>query len=208
MNRCWSEGDLRAWLDGELRDAAGDAVERHVTACPACAETLQRVRVRAERVGMLMGSLAEPAELAAEPARPVLAMPAPRSTAPIWRWSGMVAALAAGLTVAFVLTPSRVTHPVVVPAPRALVAPAPVRDPHPVALAAPPQAPAARTLPRPVAAKPAQSPNGDYYLALDDEPIDTGVVMRVALEGNQQADVIFDSQGRPRAIRPVKVGER
>jgi hypothetical protein len=44
-----------------------------------------------------------------------------------------------------------------------------------------------------------------YYLALDDEPIDTGVVMRVALDGTGvQADVIFDSEGRPRAIRTVK----
>ncbi len=44
-----------------------------------------------------------------------------------------------------------------------------------------------------------------YYLALDDGPIDTGVVMRVAFDGTgMQADVIFDAEGRPRAIRPIK----
>ena len=48
-------------------------------------------------------------------------------------------------------------------------------------------------------------PQVQYYLALDDEPIDTGVVMRVALDGTGiQADVIFDAEGRPRAIRTVK----
>jgi hypothetical protein len=51
--------------------------------------------------------------------------------------------------------------------------------------------------------KPAET---DYYLALDDEPIDMGVVMRVALDSaaSVQADVIFDAEGRPRAIRPLK----
>jgi hypothetical protein len=42
----------------------------------------------------------------------------------------------------------------------------------------------------------------DYYLALDDEPIETGVVMRVALgPAEVPADVIFDQEGRARAIR-------
>jgi hypothetical protein len=43
-----------------------------------------------------------------------------------------------------------------------------------------------------------------YYLALDDEPIDTGTVMRVALASGAEADVIVDSEGRPRAIRAVR----
>jgi hypothetical protein len=48
-------------------------------------------------------------------------------------------------------------------------------------------------------------PQVEYYLALDDEPIDTGIVMRAALDGaGVQADVIFDAEGRPRAIRTIK----
>ncbi|MGO9258088.1 MAG: zf-HC2 domain-containing protein [Bryobacteraceae bacterium] len=42
------------------------------------------------------------------------------------------------------------------------------------------------------------------FVALDDDPIDAGVVMRVALaEGRMQADVIYSQDGRPRAIRLV-----
>jgi hypothetical protein len=41
-------------------------------------------------------------------------------------------------------------------------------------------------------------------MALDEEPIDTGLVMRVALPSGMQADVIVDGDGRARAIRPVQ----
>ena len=41
------------------------------------------------------------------------------------------------------------------------------------------------------------------FMALDDDPIDAGVVLRVALAAGQQADVIYSSDGRPRAIRLV-----
>jgi hypothetical protein len=45
----------------------------------------------------------------------------------------------------------------------------------------------------------------DYYLALDDDPIETGVVMRVALgPAELPADVIFDQDGRARAVRLIK----
>jgi hypothetical protein len=48
-------------------------------------------------------------------------------------------------------------------------------------------------------------PPADYYLALDDDPIETGVVMRVALgPAEVPADVIFDQDGRARAIRLSK----
>jgi hypothetical protein len=42
----------------------------------------------------------------------------------------------------------------------------------------------------------------DYYLALDDQPIETGYIMRLDI-GDRQADVIFDGDGNPRAIHPV-----
>jgi hypothetical protein len=50
----------------------------------------------------------------------------------------------------------------------------------------------------------------DYFLALDDDPIELGVVVRVALDGAAavQADVVFDADGRPRAIRPVQLAQK
>src|SRR6185312_9974164 len=75
------------------------------------------------------------------------------------------------------------------------------------AVEAPPEATAPEA-PAPVKAKSvkrAKPPQVRYYLALDNEPIDTGVVMRVALGDTAvEADVIFDSDGRPRAIRTAK----
>ena len=46
-------------------------------------------------------------------------------------------------------------------------------------------------------------------MALDDEPIDTGVVMRVALgPAEVPADVVFSPDGRPRAIRLVNTSAK
>ena len=49
-----------------------------------------------------------------------------------------------------------------------------------------------------------RTPQLQYFLAFDEEPIDTGTVMRVALEGGIEADVIVDASGRPRAIRAAR----
>jgi hypothetical protein len=49
----------------------------------------------------------------------------------------------------------------------------------------------------------AEKPRVDYYVALDSEPIDSGLVVRVALEDGLLADVIVDEQGRARAVRPL-----
>ena len=44
----------------------------------------------------------------------------------------------------------------------------------------------------------------NHFLALDDEPIETGVIMRVGVEpGNFQADIVFGPDGRAHAIRLV-----
>jgi hypothetical protein len=58
------------------------------------------------------------------------------------------------------------------------------------------------------AAKPVAEPGtarlSTQFVALDDEPIDTGVVVRVAVGPNQvQADVIVGPDGRARAFRLV-----
>jgi hypothetical protein len=117
---------------------------------------------------------------------------------------GAALALAAALTVAFAVhlgQASRPAHQAPAATPKIVVVP-------PVA---PPTAPAVNVArerqrsmrPRPRAPLP-RVPT-DYFLALDDEPIDTGVIMRVALGPDElKADVIFDPAGRPRAIRPVQ----
>ena len=44
----------------------------------------------------------------------------------------------------------------------------------------------------------------EYYVALDDEPIEAGMVVRIGFSGGQvPADVIFGPDGRARAIRLV-----
>jgi hypothetical protein len=77
---------------------------------------------------------------------------------------------------------------------------------------APPPAPPL-TPPGPVKVKPAivrrrapaePKPRVEDYVALDDEPIEAGVVVRVGFSGGQvPADVIFGPDGRARAIRLV-----
>ena len=65
---------------------------------------------------------------------------------------------------------------------------------------------AAPVLPvRRAAARRARPAPVQYYMALDEEPIDTGLVMRVALASGMQADVIVDGDGRARAIRPISM---
>jgi len=47
-------------------------------------------------------------------------------------------------------------------------------------------------------------PHVEYYLALDDEPIESGVVVQVTLpDSGLLAEVIYDDYGRPRAVRPL-----
>jgi hypothetical protein len=50
--------------------------------------------------------------------------------------------------------------------------------------------------------QPAPEPN--YFVALDDEPFESGVIMRVDVKpGNVQADIVFGPDGRARAFRVV-----
>jgi hypothetical protein len=56
---------------------------------------------------------------------------------------------------------------------------------------------------RPTAPQPA------YFVALDDEPFDSGVIMRVDVKpGNLQADIVFGPDGRAHAFRLVNATER
>jgi anti-sigma factor RsiW len=188
MTACWSEGELRAYLDRELAPETLRQVALHLAECPECAGISAELEARAVFVSRAMQGLE---------AAPV------RRAVHTRRWVAALA-LAAGLAIAALVIPKRAEQPLPVPevartaaaveppAPAQSVAPVPVREPvrRPVRRAAP-------------ASRSARALN-DGFVRLDDEPFETGVVVRVAL-GPQQvpADVIFGSDGRARAIRLV-----
>jgi len=189
MKECCDEGGLRAYLDRELPPEEMTRIAVHLGGCVACHARCNELAGRAARVAALMGSLEFRQVVSSQP--------------PERRWkpaAAAVLALAATVALAFVLLPRHTEAPKPVAAPHA----APVR-PAIQQAAAPATKPPQLSPPRAKGPKRAKPPEVQYYLALDDEPIDAGVVMRVALDGTGvQADVIFDSDGRPRAIRTVK----
>ncbi|MEO8597091.1 MAG: zf-HC2 domain-containing protein [Candidatus Solibacter sp.] len=202
MTQCWPEGELRAYLDRELSTGDMQQLAAHLGECAACDALCTELSERAARVSALMELLPEHGPLAARPA-----MAAVRKPAQQHRWVPYAVALAACLALAVYLKPK--------PAPQvAAVSPAPVtvHDEPP----APPAAvaalgsemsvvPASRTV-RSVR-KP--SPAEEVFVALDDEPFESGVIMRVDVKpGNLQADVVFGPDGRARAFRLVKANNR
>ncbi len=194
MRQCLQEGELRAWLDGELPAGEKQGVEQHLAECAKCAASSREISARAARVSAWMESLSPDIRMpAAAPRRRWVARPAV--------WAG-AAALAAGLVLAVLAT-----RPPKGPVEQA-VAPPPVRVAAPEVQVATPAAavstPVAARVRRPPVRKARQVPV-QYYMALDEEPIDTGLVMRVALPSGLQADVIVDADGRARAIRPISV---
>lgn len=201
MTNCWSEGALRAYLDRELPAADMKAVAAHLGECSACDALCAELAGRAARVFSLLEMLPEP-----KVAVPIRAVPARAVSR--WLWPGAAVALAAGLAIASIVmqkqdNPAPVAN-VVVPqesTPSEPVVPSvvrPVTTATTVSTAARP--PVARVL-RP---KRAATPEMDYFVALDDQPIESGVIMRMAIQpGNAQADIVVDPAGRARAIRLV-----
>ena len=189
MKPCWSEGELRAYLDGELPTRDMERVAAHLKDCAVCGALRAELEGRAERVSGLLEALPEP--------EPVAHLPRAPQRAPAgWRWAAV--ALAASLALALALLPKRTNQ--------AAVAPAHAPKPAAIALPAPPPvAPAIiRRVPRKGAAPVKLKPKIESYLALDDEPIETGLVVRVGLNGGRvPADVIVGPDGRARAIRLV-----
>ena len=194
MSECWDEGGLRAYLDRELPLEEMTRIAVHVGGCAECHARYNELAGRAARVAALMEALEVGAVASA-------------TGPPQWRWAmgrrriaTAVLAVAAAAALAFVLLPKRTEAPKPVVAPHVVpVRPVMQQAATPTVEAPEPSPPRAKS---PKRVKP---PDVQYYLALDDEPIDTGVVMRVALDGTGvQADVIFDADGRPRAIRTVK----
>jgi hypothetical protein len=213
MSNCWSEGDLRAALDGELDATSAARLTAHLAECTSCQALRQELAGRASRVAGMMAALEESA-----PAT-IIPMPPIRPVAPIltWRAVAAIGAIAAGLAIIALTVPHRATSK--------LTQDANATTPNPVASRKPsvvPAQPVSLTHPRhrllrgpeqraavltpvasPAVAEPAGTNQG-YFLALDDEPIETGIVMRVASpSGDFQADVIVGPDGRAHAIRIV-----
>ena len=194
MKYCLQEGELRARLDGELPEAQLAAVDQHLAGCPACSAAYGEIAARASRVSEWMESLSADIPAPVVAARRRVSRPAV--------WAG-VAGLAAALLVAIVLS----RRPGPAPVKAVVNSPAPPA-PSTVLAEVPPSAVSVpERLPKPpvrrAAARATRPPQVQYYVALDEEPIDTGLVMRVALPSGMQADVIVDGDGRARAIRPV-----
>jgi hypothetical protein len=200
MSGCRSEGELRAYLDCELPPDQAAAVDAHLVECGRCRAAFGEIGERAGRVAALMSEL--------ERGGPSV-LPMRR---PVRRWAlPAAAALAAGLAVALFLGPGggrRTPGTAVSPGVHApfqtedVVAPAAKSSP-PTAEPSPSRRRAPRVRPLRPSRKPAPRPVPDYFVALDDEPIEgSAVLMRVALgPAGVPADVVFSPNGRPRAIR-------
>jgi anti-sigma factor RsiW len=198
MSECWEEGGLRAYCDRELPPEDLPKIAAHLGECAECHARYNELAARAARVSGMMEALGEIAAQAAVPQVRGWVKPAGLATL----------ALAAAAALAFVLVPKRVEQP------RPVAAPPAQRMHRPIQA----EAPAPRSTDSTVAAaarathrktgRQAKPEHTEYFLALDDDPIDMGVVMRVALDGaaDVQADVILDAEGRVRAIRPLTQG--
>jgi hypothetical protein len=205
MSECWEEGGLRAYYDRELPQEEMARAAAHLGACADCHARYNELAGRAARVASMMDALFVTDARALPAQTKLTVMPRRRG------WAFPAAAglltLAAAAALVFALTPKRVETPARVVTPsvphvnRPMQATAPVET-QPETHRAAPVRMAHSAAPRHTQAK----PQTEYFLAFDDQPIDAGVVMRVALDGDSalQADVVFDREGRARAIRPVK----
>jgi hypothetical protein len=196
---CLNEGTLRAYLDRELPAEEMANCALHLAACADCHADYNELSGRTARVAAWMSALDAPP--LAKPA----ATPAQRRNRVL---PAAAMALAAALAYAFVAAPKHRAEPVAVN-PRIAEPAIPVRladaAAAPAALSGAPMVTAVRVQPGQLKTRQAIRPasaKADYFLALDDQPIETGYVVRLDL-GDRQADVIFDGDGNARAIRPV-----
>jgi len=204
MTQCWSEGALRAYLDRELSPDEIQQVAAHLKECASCDGRRRELSARAEQVAALIDLLPE---LEMETLQVPLRMPGGVSSRPRVGWVGAAVALAAGLGIAAYVIPRPQVNPVVT-AVAPPVVPAPVAVPQTVTVVT---APAGE---RSLAVRPARRltrptirpvVNAGDFVALDDEPFESGVIMRVAVTpGSTQADIVFGPDGRARAFRLVQ----
>jgi len=210
MSGCWSEGDLRAALDGEMDASSAARLTAHLAECASCQALRQELAGRASLVAGMMATLEDEAPF-------IPSCPMPPIPAQHWHSTAAIGAIAAGLAIIALTVPHRppskliqhanATYPNLVASQNPPVVPVqPVSPTHPRhrLLRGPEQRAAVLT---PVAAQPVDTDQG-YFLTLDDEPIETGIVMRVASpSGDFQADVIVGPDGRAHAIRIVNDGK-
>jgi len=211
MTNCWSEGDLRAYLDGELPTGDMQLVAAHLGECTDCDGLCTQLAGRAAHVTALLDLLPE-WEGASQrtPARPVVVMAPKRTGVEHW-WVGAAVALAAGLALAAYLSPK--PSPQISELRPVPVTPAIVPQTAPATLALAPEAdgaPASRVVPIARVRRSRQpQPDREYFIALDDEPFESGVIMRMDVKpGNVQADIVFGPDGRARAFRLVNASQR
>jgi anti-sigma factor RsiW len=197
MTQCWPEGALRAYLDGELPAEEMQRVAAHLEVCTECGGLCAELSARAAHVSALMELLPECGEASPWPARLARAPQRRRS------WAGIAVALAAGLALAAYLLPDRRPR-------EAVVHPAPAPAAPLVAEAAPaPAGPAVPATTRRMRRVRPTAPEIAHFVALDDEPFESGVIMRVGVQpGNVQADIVFGPDGRARAFRLVNATQR
>jgi Putative zinc-finger len=201
MTQCWSEGALRAYLDRELPTEDMQQVAAHLRDCTVCDGLCTELAGRAAHVSALMDLLPEWSA--------VVPRPAVAAKRRVFRpnWVGIAVALAACLALAAYLMPDRTPRREVL----VLPTPAPSRS-APVAASAvaevasvqaePPSPRRPRRVRRP-------APEQAYFVALDDEPFESGVIMRVDVKpGNVQADIVFGPDGRAHAFRLVNAAQR
>jgi hypothetical protein len=197
MTDCLAEGTLRAYHDRELPVEEMEKVTAHLSACAACEGLADEVAGRAMRVQSLLGALPGPEQVIWMPRRtaePVRKWP---------RWAAAAAAIAAGIVIALIWPGAKAPQTVALQPPAAVreLPPAPIQAPAPAREASMRLGPAVTA--RKSAARP-KKPLRQVFLALDDEPIETGVVIRVALgDAGIPADVVFGPDGRAHAIRLV-----
>ncbi len=195
MKECWSEGDLRAYLDRELAPVEMERAAAHVAQCPECGARCDALSERAARISQWMDALAEPQSRDREGAG-IKSSSTPAPPRPAWKWAAAALAAAAAIFIAITAVPRHPTPPA--PAIEAAAPPAV----HRVEPAPPVREAAVR--PRPPRRLPAHHPaeRTETFVALDNEPFEAGWVVRMALGPDQiQADVVFSADGRARAYR-------
>ena len=204
MTQCWPEGALRAYLDRELSTEDMQQVAAHLGECTACDGLCTELAARAAHVSALMEVL--PEWSAATP-RPAIAV---RRRVLRPNWVGIAVAVAACLALAAYLLPERAPRHVATVPP----APMPVLAAPPVAVAAVemargPAVQAAVLAPRRARRVRRSAPEHASFVALDDEPFESGIIMRVDVTpGNVQADIVFGPDGRAHAFRLVNAAQR
>jgi len=194
MTQCWPEGALRAYLDGELPPEDMKSVAAHLAECADCERLHSELSVRSSYVTNLLDSLAEPL-----PARVVRPMPVPAPAHGSWRWTAAAVALAAGLAIAAYFVPKQESPRTPIAQTPAPVTQSPVLQPEAPSPVVVPSRQASLATVRPRR----MTPPAEHFIALDDEPIESGIVMRVTLPGSTPADIVFSPDGRARAIRLV-----